>query len=90
MATETVMVGGWNKLISSIKTNSEPRPDRAECEDCHWEGAVSECVKEREGDWESGYFLIDTCPICGGPIEYSLSEGKYERSRRDGNSHGKR
>ena len=69
------------KLLFKI-TRSEPdfgpSPDLAYCDedDCDWQGLVSECKKEIEGDWETGYYEIDVCPECGGPVEYDMSEAR--------------
>ena len=55
----------------------EPIPDIAKCTECGWEGDVGKCGTEQDGDWESGYYNIHTCPECedGGLIEdYSMSE----------------
>jgi len=53
-----------------------PHPDIAVCSVCGWRGPVSECIVEEDGDWEGGYFNVDTCPKCedGGEIEYEYSE----------------
>lgn len=55
------------------KSNFEPMPDLAECEQCGWSGKVVECIQDEDGDWETGYFQIDTCPKCSGGIEYNMS-----------------
>jgi hypothetical protein len=43
----------------------EPKPDIAICSECGWRGPVTECGKDTDGDWETGYYPIDLCPKCG-------------------------
>lgn len=60
---------------------NEPKPDIAHCSNCDWEGPASECEQEEDGDWESGYYMIDLCPKCedGGCVDdYSMSEERAE------------
>lgn len=51
--------------------NHEPRPDIAICSECGWKGSTLECIKGEDGDWETGYYPIDLCPVCedGGCID---------------------
>jgi hypothetical protein len=53
----------------------EPLPDIAICEECEWRGPVSECETGEDGDWETGYYKVDICPVCGGDIgDYTMSD----------------
>ena len=56
--------------------SKEPKPDIAICsEGCRWEGSVKECVREEEGDYENGYYMVDVCPTCGECIgDYTMSD----------------
>ena len=58
-------------LLTENKVDPEPKPNIAICSECGWQGPTSECIKDQEGDWESGYYLIDLCPVCedGGCID---------------------
>ena len=58
-------------LAELIKNKPEPESDIAICSECGWEGPVSECQTDQEGDWESGYYTIHLCPKCedGGCID---------------------
>jgi hypothetical protein len=63
-------------LIGAKQSHRMPKPDMARCSECGWSGKVSECTQEEDGDWESGYYLVDLCPNCedGGMIEdYDMS-----------------
>jgi len=64
------------KLIEETEKDPEPGPDIAICQECDWRGSLSECGTEQDGDWETGYYLIHTCPKCDdcGMIEYDMSE----------------
>lgn len=66
-----------HSLIELIQLeDAEPRYDIATCSSCDWSGLASECGTEKEGDWESGYYYIHTCPKCpdGGCIDdYDMS-----------------
>lgn len=56
--------------------DGEPLVDIAICSVCGWRGPVEECPKEKEGDYESGYNIVDLCPACedGGCIDdYDMS-----------------
>lgn len=64
-------------LLAS-NSNVEPPPDIAICDECEWQGKVSECDKDTEGDWETGYYSIDVCPKCSGPVEYDMSDAQGE------------
>ena len=69
------------KKFLEAQTEQEPLPDIAICSQCNWRGPISECVKEKEGDWESGYYVVDCCPICqdGGCIDnYEYSPKQLE------------
>ena len=61
-------------IKNEYEDENEKQPDLANCEDCPWSGKVAECDQDEDGTWEYGYFIIDICPKCGGPIEYSFSE----------------
>ena len=63
------------KAIPNLK-NLQPKADIAYCQECGWEGSPNDCLKGEEGDWESGYYEIDFCPICedGGAIDYTMTE----------------
>lgn len=66
----------YDKIVE-IQRGNEPRPDIAICSQCGWRGPVEECGEDTEGDWESGYYDVDTCPKCsdGGCIDdYDMSE----------------
>ena len=52
------------KKFLKAQTDLEPKPDIAICSECNWSGPISECVKDEEGDWETGYYPIDLCPVC--------------------------
>lgn len=52
------------------ETGRYDNPDMAKCEDCEWRGKISKCETVRDGDYESGYFSVDTCPECGACVEY--------------------
>jgi len=57
-------------------------PDLAHCSDCGWRGPATECQKGTEGDWESGYYAVDYCPVCedGGCIDdYDFSPEQLEK-----------
>lgn len=58
-----------------------PAPDIAICSKCGWRGPTTECERDEEGDWESGYRMIDLCPKCddGGCIDdYDMSEERQK------------
>lgn len=62
----------------TLKTHSdwEPTPNIAICSQCGWQGSVSKCEQDQEGDWENGYYMIHLCPKCedGGCIDdYSMT-----------------
>lgn len=61
----------FSKLKEELIEDAQPRPDIAICSQCGWRGSVSECLVGEEGDWESGYYPIDFCPICedGGCVD---------------------
>ena len=65
------VMGKTFSLITENQVDSEPIPDIAICSECGWRGPVSKCLKDQDGDWESGYYIIDLCPICadGGCID---------------------
>lgn len=72
-------------IISHFENkNAAPKPDIAICSECQWRGPTSDCETEQDGDYESGYYLVDVCPKCedGGCIDdydYSDEQGnKYE------------
>lgn len=54
-------------------------PDVAICSACGWRGPARECEKGQDGDWETGYFQVDLCPLCedGGCID----DYEYSRER---------
>jgi len=57
--------------------NPELFLDIAICGVCSWRGPVRKCGTAIDGDFESGYFNVDTCPKCedGGYIEsYDISK----------------
>jgi hypothetical protein len=56
------------------KLSTKPIPDMALCQECRWEGAISDCIKGEDGNWESGYYLAAECPECGGAVEYYFSD----------------
>jgi len=66
-------------LFDIDNANIEPNPDIAICSQCGWRGSISECDVDPhgDGDWESGYYPVDLCPVCedGGCIDdYDMSE----------------
>ena len=63
-------------ILKKIDPDPEPKADLASCSECGWKGLVSQCVEGQDGDWESGYYEIDLCPVCedGGEIDYDMSE----------------
>lgn len=66
-------------ILIDQEENDEPFADIAICSICGWRGAVEECGTEEEGDWEGGYYNVDTCPVCpdGGCIDdYAMSEAR--------------
>jgi hypothetical protein len=67
-----------NKYLTSLPADGkEPEVDLARCSVCEWEGPITDCGTERDGDWETGYYDVDVCPKCedGGCIdEYFMSE----------------
>jgi len=70
-----------NELIDAIDVDKEPSADIAICSECGWRGNVSECEIGTDGDWESGYYEIDLCPVCedGGCIDdYDMSEERLK------------
>ena len=61
---------------------SEPKPDLAKCSQCGWKGPVEDCGTDSEGDWESGYYDIHTCPKCddGGCVDdYDMTPDQEAR-----------
>jgi hypothetical protein len=68
-------------FLDIVDDDKQPSYDIAICSECQWKGPVSECEEGREGDWESGYYAIDLCPICedGGCVDdYTYSEEQLE------------
>ena len=71
-----------------IKPSNEPDPvlDCGTCSECGWTGKLSDCIKEEEGNYDTGYYWAVYCPVCedGGCIENfypsaeSLAEWKRE------------
>jgi len=61
--------------------SSEIFPDIARCMECGWKGKISKCVREQEGDYESGYYDVDMCPKCkdGGEIDYDMSRKQLKK-----------
>ena len=72
-----------DEFFSTVKeTDSEPQPDIAICTVCETRTPVTECPQERDGDWESGYFMVHVCPVCedGGCIDdYGMSEQQLSK-----------
>ena len=58
-------------LALEVNLDNEPLPDIAICSQCGWRGSVKDCGEAEDGDWETGYYKIDACPICedGGCID---------------------
>ena len=69
-----------NDALQTLKneTNPEPGCDMGRCGVCGWNGPLSECPTEEDGDYESGYFTVHVCPKCedGGELEYEMSENR--------------
>ena len=65
--------------LQKKKKDNYPEPDLASCEDCEWSGSVDDCTQEEEGNWEMGYYVVDCCPKCGGPVEYDWSKDPEEK-----------
>ena len=68
-------------LLDTLRgeTNNEPLPDIAICSVCGWRGSIDQCEQATDGDWESGYYKVDLCPVCedGGCIDdYDMSESR--------------
>jgi len=55
----------------SLGLRKMPPLDIAICSECNRQYKVSDCPKDEEGDWESGYYEVDLCPVCedGGCID---------------------
>jgi hypothetical protein len=69
-------------LLAKFDKTSEPEHDLAKCSQCGWKGAVAECGIRSEGDWESGYYEIHTCPKCkdGGCVdEYEMTPNQADK-----------
>ena len=80
----------FEKLEEELNPNYEPKPDIAICSECGWRGSVEKCIKEQDGDWESGYYEIDECPICkdGGCIDnYDMSPQRFKEWKQWNKSH---
>ncbi len=82
-------------FTEELNKQEEPLPDIAICSQCGWRGQSTECPKEEEGDWESGYHMVDICPKCedGGCIDdYDMSDeqlAKWEEwTKKKGKDYG--
>lgn len=65
--------------LSKLIRKEERLPNIAHCSSCNKKFPVTECGKEIDGDWETGYYDVHICPECpdGGEIDdYSYSEEK--------------
>jgi len=68
-------------LFCTENKDVEPLPDIAICCICGWRGPVEQCGQDEDGDWENGYYQIDTCPRCedGGCIDdYDMTEDRLK------------
>ena len=66
----------FDSITVQIGVTRFPKPNIAICSQCGWKGSVTKCEIGEEGDWETGYYKIDLCPICedGGCIDdYDVS-----------------
>jgi hypothetical protein len=67
-----------------VVKNKEPSPDLVHCNECGWNGLVSDCDYDEEGDWETGYYFINLCPDCGsGDVEYNMTPGEIHGYRKN-------
>ncbi len=55
----------------------EPESDIADCDTCDWSGLIADCPTEQDGDWETGYYTINVCPVCESSVELNMSTDRY-------------
>ena len=66
--------------IKDIK-DKEPSCDLVECYKCNQSYDIADCPTDHEGDWETGYYLVHSCPKCGddGEPDYTMSMEQAEK-----------
>ena len=76
LAMASITDDNMEKMELILDKNNEPCCDIIVCGKCHGTYMLSECPTEPEGDFETGYYTIHTCPKCedGGEPEYNMSE----------------